>query len=61
MDYTTRQYIAHMLSLIGMSRKASLALTTATESDLKVYVDVIKLVAERDNDLQEFLDFSGVA
>ncbi len=60
-DYTSRQYIAHMLSLIGMSRKAARAITVATEQDLKIYVELIKWVSPWNDSLREMLEFSGVA
>ena len=60
-DWTTRQYIAYMLDALGLTRKAQAALTTATDAHLQIYVELIKLAARHNEQLAEFLEFSGLA
>jgi hypothetical protein len=60
-DHTTRQYIAHILENIGLKQNALIALNTATNDDLEIYLEVIKMVAEKRKDIQQLLDFSGLA
>lgn len=58
---TTRQWIAHILSLLGMDRKAALAATTATEEDLEIYRELIQAIAKNNNEIAEIAEFAGVA
>jgi hypothetical protein len=59
-DCTTRQYVAHMLDLLGLKRKAHAALTTASEKHMAIYIEIIKIAAKSRRDIAEFLWFSGV-
>jgi len=59
-DYSTRQYISHMLSKLGLDRKAAAALT-ASEEHLAIYIELLKLAAKNREDIQELLYFSGIA
>lgn len=58
---TTRQWIAHILSLLGMDRKAAYAATEATDEDLQIYIELIQSFARVNPDIAEIAEFSGVA